>query len=194
MALRHALPRARTTPERGTFIQDPSRVQDDDLAARRSACFTCPRGHEFTVLFADKVVLPTAWECRRHSIMAGLKDTVQSHRVVKKRSHWDRVLERRPRQELAQLLNQQLKDLRGWSVYTCRAMAGNERRARRWLVRQGEIVLVRLTGYQVKTLLEVAKMVDGKPGELGKFLPEPGRQAAFRGAMRALEKIQGAME
>lgn len=50
MALRRAvLSRARTTPERGIFTQDPARVRDDDLAARQTAGFICPRGHEFTI-------------------------------------------------------------------------------------------------------------------------------------------------
>jgi hypothetical protein len=42
MALNRALPRTRTTPERSIFTQDRARVRDDDLAARRSAGFTCP--------------------------------------------------------------------------------------------------------------------------------------------------------
>src|SRR5262249_37912257 len=96
----------------GTFTQEPGRFRDYDLAARRSVEFLCPRGHEFTVPFADNVAPPTVWECRRHGIDAGLKSTTQPQQQVETHHHWDKVLERRPETELAQLLNQQINELR----------------------------------------------------------------------------------
>jgi RNA polymerase-binding protein len=107
-----ALRRASSTHERGIFAQAPARVRNDDLAGRQTVEFACPRGHDFTGLFADNADLPKTWECRQHGIEAGLKDTTHPPRPVKKHSHWDKVLERRPRTELAQLLNQQLEELR----------------------------------------------------------------------------------
>jgi len=98
----------------GTFTQEPSRFRDDDLAARRSVEFLCPRGHEFTVLFAGNVAPPTIWECRQHGIDAGTSNsaTQPQQQQVETRHHWAKVLERRPETELAQLLNQQLTELR----------------------------------------------------------------------------------
>ena len=102
----------RISRDGGTFTQEPSRFRDGDLAARRSVEFLCPRGHKFTIPFADTVAPPTTWECRQHGIDARLKNTTQPQQPVKTHNHWDKVLERRPETELAQLLNQQLKELR----------------------------------------------------------------------------------
>lgn len=104
------IPRARPNPERSIFTQAP--VRDDDLAARQSVRFSCPRGHDFTARFAEDASVPTAWECRQHSVIAGRKDATHRHEPVKQRGHWEMLLERRPRAELAQLLDEQLTALR----------------------------------------------------------------------------------
>jgi len=106
-----ALLRAGASQERGIFTQAAAQVRDDELAARQAVGFACPRGHDFTVFFADTADLPMTWECRQHGIEGRLKDSAPRPRPVKARCHWDMVLERRRVSELAQLLNQQLKDL-----------------------------------------------------------------------------------
>jgi len=106
------MPRARTTHERGTFAQASEPARTSDLAARQTVRFACPRGHDFTIPFADNADMPATWECRRHGIEGRLKGNAQLPRPVKMRCHWDMVLERRRVSELAQLLSQQLKDLR----------------------------------------------------------------------------------
>jgi RNA polymerase binding protein RbpA len=103
----------RISRDGGTFTQEPSRFRDDDLAARRSVEFLCPRGHEFAIPFADNVAPPTIWKCRQHGIDAGLTGTAtQPQRQVETHNHWDKVRERRPETELVRLLNQQLNELR----------------------------------------------------------------------------------
>jgi hypothetical protein len=101
--------------ERPTY--HPVRRPEEGLAGRQSASFICPRGHEFTLVFADDVKLSAEWECRQHGIEARLKDSAHRQQPTKTRCHWDMVLERRRVSELAQLLNQQLIDLQaGWLI------------------------------------------------------------------------------
>lgn len=106
------MPRRARTRDQGIFTHEPAGARDDDLVAHQSVGFTCPRGHEFTVHFADDVTPPAGWECRKHSIMPRPTDGDHPDQTVKKRSHWDMVLERRPETELEQILAEQLKALR----------------------------------------------------------------------------------
>jgi len=102
---------ARITPDRGTFAHEPIRVPEDGLVARTPIGFRCPRGHNFTVTFADEAELPVSWECRRHSVQAGRIGVLRQPTPVAPRTHWDMVRERRPEPELAQLLDEQLRAL-----------------------------------------------------------------------------------
>jgi RNA polymerase binding protein RbpA len=111
--------RTHATRHSGIFAPDPMGVPDDDLAPRRPAEFACPRGHEFTVSFADDVVPPSVWECRRHGVEAGLKGALpQGQQSAGTRSHWDMLRERRPESELARLLDTQLNALRAGQLVT----------------------------------------------------------------------------
>jgi len=98
--------------DRGIFAHEPVCIPEDDLAARSLSGFRCPRGHTFTVTFADGAKLPASWECRQHSVKAGRIGILHKPTPAVPRTHWDMVRERRPEPELAQLLNEQLKDLR----------------------------------------------------------------------------------
>jgi hypothetical protein len=104
------IPHRTRTHDNGIFTQ-PAQARDDDLAARRSASFTCPRGHEFAIPFAENAATPGTWECRQHGTTAQLANTTPQQQSTKTHSHLDLVLERRPETELAQLLNQQLNAL-----------------------------------------------------------------------------------
>jgi hypothetical protein len=91
----------------------PVRPQEADPAAHQSVDFVCPRGHEFTLMFAENVELPSAWECRQHSTAAGLKNQARPQPPpVKVRTHWDMLRERRKESDLERLLDAQLKALR----------------------------------------------------------------------------------
>ena len=90
-----------------------ARSPEADSANRQSAAFVCPRGHEFTLMFADNVQLPSAWECRQHSTAAGLKNQARPQAPpVKVRTYLDMLRERRSERDLAVLLDSQLKALR----------------------------------------------------------------------------------
>jgi len=111
--------RTHTTRDGGIFAPKPIGVPDDDLAARQPAEFACPRGHEFTVSFADDVVPPSVWECRQHGVEAGLKGALpQAQQSANTRSHWDMLRERRPESELARLLDTRLDALRAGQLVT----------------------------------------------------------------------------
>jgi hypothetical protein len=103
--------RRASSEDRGLFSYEPAR---GDLVARRSVGFVCPSGHEFMVVFADGVTLPSSWECRQHGVQAGLRGVPhhQQQPPVVVRSHWDLLRERRRDAELARLLAEQLRELR----------------------------------------------------------------------------------
>ena len=97
----------------GTVSYETDR--DHDLAPRRPALYACPKGHDFTVSFADDVELPIVWECRLHGSESRLCDGVEPEPKSSKppRTHWDMLLERRSIPELEELLDERLSELRG---------------------------------------------------------------------------------
>jgi hypothetical protein len=97
----------------GTVSYETDR--DHDLAPRRLVRYACPKGHEFTVSFADDVEPPTSWECRLHGRESRLFDGVEPEPKKTKppRTHWDMLLERRSIRELEELLDERLNELRG---------------------------------------------------------------------------------
>jgi len=98
------------TQERGIFAHEP--VHNGDLAARSKVGFRCPRGHTFMVTFADGAELPASWECRRRSLEAGRLGASHQPAPGVPRTHWDMVRERRSEPELAQILDEQIAELR----------------------------------------------------------------------------------
>jgi hypothetical protein len=115
-------------PERGDAMADRvlrgSRLgtvsyetdRDHDLAPRRQVVYACPKGHEFTVSFADDVEPPITWECRLHGNESRLFDGDEpqpTKKIKPPRTHWDMLLERRSIPELEELLDERLTELRG---------------------------------------------------------------------------------
>ena len=110
MSRRTPILRAR---DQARSTHQPLRLPDADPVTHQSAAFACPRGHEFTLMFADNVQLPGTWECRQHSTAAGLKNQARPQAPpVKVRTHLDMLRERRSELDLAVLLDSQLKALR----------------------------------------------------------------------------------
>src|SRR5262249_21423297 len=108
---------ARRPQGRGIFSYQPT-CDYDNVAARRSVSFACPRGHTFMVTFADKVDLPASWECRQRGV-EGQRKGISHNQPVTQRIHLDMLRERRTEPELAQLFAEQIKELRagrlvGW--------------------------------------------------------------------------------
>jgi RNA polymerase-binding protein len=97
----------------GTVSYETDR--DHDLAPRRSVVYACPKGHDFTVSFADDAEAPMVWECRLHGNESRLFNSVEPEQKKAKppRPHWDMLLERRSIPELEELLDERLTELRG---------------------------------------------------------------------------------
>jgi hypothetical protein len=88
--------------------------RNHDLAPRRSVNYACPNGHEFEVPFSDDAEIPATWECRLHGSESKIIDGNQPEQKKTKppRTHWDMLLERRSTDELEELLNERLEELR----------------------------------------------------------------------------------
>nr|NLI49752.1 RNA polymerase-binding protein RbpA [Propionibacterium sp.] len=85
-----------------------------ELAARRQLSFDCPKGHHFTLTFAEEAELPTEWECPRCGKTALRADGVPPAVKEEKhqRTHWDMLRERRSIPELEEILAERLEQLR----------------------------------------------------------------------------------
>ena len=88
--------------------------RNHDLAPRRTATFRCPREHEFVVPMADDAEVPAIWDCRMHGMPSVLIDgSVPESKTAKPpRTHWDMPLERRSIEELEEILNERLSELK----------------------------------------------------------------------------------
>jgi hypothetical protein len=88
--------------------------RNHDLAPRRTATYLCPREHEFTVPMADDADVPSVWDCRMHGLESTLVDgSVPESKATKPpRTHWDMLLERRSIEELEEILNERLAELK----------------------------------------------------------------------------------
>mgnify|MGYP001028190618 FL=1 len=88
--------------------------RNHDLAPRRTATYLCPRDHEFLVPMADDAEVPPVWDCRMHGLESTLVDgSVPDGKAVKPpRTHWDMLLERRSVEELEEILQERLDELK----------------------------------------------------------------------------------
>ncbi|HTR70908.1 MAG TPA: RNA polymerase-binding protein RbpA [Mycobacteriales bacterium] len=88
--------------------------RDTDLAPRREVIFDCPAGHETRMPMALDAELPATWECRSCGAPAQLRDgeapAAKSGKPV--RTHWDMLLERRSIDDLEDVLNERLAELK----------------------------------------------------------------------------------
>lgn len=88
-----------------------------ELSARQKKTFRCPNGHEFSMVFSQTAELPETWECKScPEIAIRLEDDspiipTESTQEAP-RTHYDMVLERRTREELEELLQEMLADMR----------------------------------------------------------------------------------
>jgi len=69
--------------------------RDTDLAPRREVTYDCLNGHETRMPMAVDAELPATWECRTCGA-----------------THWDMLLERRSLDDLEDVLNERLAELR----------------------------------------------------------------------------------
>ena len=88
-----------------------------ELSARQKKMFRCSAGHEFSMTFSSTAELPETWDCKNCAETAiRLEDnspiTLTAGTGDAPRSHYDMVLERRTREELEELLQEMLADMR----------------------------------------------------------------------------------
>jgi hypothetical protein len=88
-----------------------------ELSARQKKTFRCPDGHEFSMVFSSTAELPEIWDCKKcPEIAIRLEDNVPIIPTAgtgdAPRTHFDMVLERRTREELEELLQEMLADMR----------------------------------------------------------------------------------
>ena len=87
--------------------------RDHDLAPRRIARYRCDNGEEFDVPFADEAEIPGTWLCKNGlegTLLEGAAPEVK--KVKPPRTHWDMLLERRSIEELEEILNERLTELK----------------------------------------------------------------------------------
>lgn len=104
---------------RGMRLGAQSRESDRfvELAARKTTDFACPAGHQFSVVMAIDAELPDTWECKNCDQIAvrqvdGQPIDLKLTQADGPRTHYDMVLERRSREELEELLQEVLQDMR----------------------------------------------------------------------------------
>lgn len=88
-----------------------------ELSERQKKVFRCAEGHEFSMTFSLTAELPETWDCKNCSETAiRLEDnspiTLTAGTGDAPRTHYDMVLERRTREELEELLQEMLADMR----------------------------------------------------------------------------------
>lgn len=99
----------------GTYSLESDR--DVDYFERVFSQFQCRSGHKFEVPFAFDAELPSSWECKFCSspamrIVDG-KSVEQIETLGNSpRSHFEMLLERRTREELEELLQERLTEMR----------------------------------------------------------------------------------
>lgn len=88
-----------------------------ELSARQRKTYRCAEGHEFGMVFSATAELPETWECKScPEIAVRLEDdspiVLTAGESEAPRTHYDMVLERRTREELEELLQEMLADMR----------------------------------------------------------------------------------
>lgn len=105
----------RTMKGHGLGSRSNADPQGVELAPRQEVGFDCPKGHHFTITFAEEAELPTEWECPRCGDPARRSDGAEHVEKPGKppRTHWDMLRERRSVEELEDLLAERLDEIRG---------------------------------------------------------------------------------
>lgn len=88
-----------------------------EFSPRIKVDFSCPAGHEFDLVFSAAAELPATWECKKCEQVAvrlenGKPIDLATAEDEGPRTHYDMVLERRSREELEELLEEVLADMR----------------------------------------------------------------------------------
>ena len=84
---------------------------------RSKHTYVCPNSHVTEMVFASDAELPNTWSCKQCSATATLQAngknvTFEADEVKEARSHWQMLLERRTREELEEILEERLEEVR----------------------------------------------------------------------------------
>ena len=87
--------------------------RDHDLAPRQMVRYRTDNGEIFEVPFADDAEIPSEWSCKNGTtgtLMEG--EGLEAKPVKPPRTHWDLLRERRSIEELDELLEERIENLR----------------------------------------------------------------------------------
>ena len=87
------------------------------LAERNKHIYRCPENHETEMIFAAEADLPQTWQCKACGAQAtllsdGNKVELEDSDEKVARTHWEMLLERRSIEELDEILQERLEDIR----------------------------------------------------------------------------------
>ena len=84
-----------------------------DQVDRMEINYSCGSNHSFSRIFAADIAVPTTWDCP-HCGQPGTTDSAcqTAEPSGTSRSHWDRLLERRSLDELAEMVAERIQQLR----------------------------------------------------------------------------------
>ena len=85
-----------------------------EFAARQQVGYKCTRGHTFEITMSVEADVPATWECPRCGAEGLSIDGIEREEKAEKpvRTHWDMLLERRSIEELEEILNERLAELK----------------------------------------------------------------------------------
>lgn len=87
--------------------------RDHDLAPRRLVRYRTDTGDIYEVPFADEAEIPSEWQCKDGKIGILMEGEGAEAKPVKPaRTHWDMLCERRSMEELDELLDSRVEELR----------------------------------------------------------------------------------
>jgi hypothetical protein len=88
--------------------------RNTEFAPRQTREFLCANNHRFEVPFAMDAEVPSTWECKFDGSVARLVDgsEPEQKKVKPPRTHWDMLLERRSIEELEEILEERLAEVR----------------------------------------------------------------------------------
>lgn len=87
------------------------------LAERNKHVYRCAENHETEMIFAAEADLPQTWQCKVCGTTAtlladGNKVELEDSDEKVARTHWEMLLERRSMEELDEILQERLEDIR----------------------------------------------------------------------------------
>lgn len=87
------------------------------LAERNTHVYRCANNHETSMVFAAEAELPQSWQCKQcgaQALLVAGEGVVEPDENDEKtaRTHWEMLLERRSIEELDEILQERLEDIR----------------------------------------------------------------------------------